>query len=97
VLFVKHNAAKDPTKEKLPCQSQPKETSDALCFTGPCIDFRRVFHCGQVALIAIDPPKADTVFGPFHQGKGQEMLVVKPNRLIFRHATSHLPFTIKKS
>jgi hypothetical protein len=74
VLFVKHNAAKDPTKEKLLCQTQPKEAGYALCFTGPCIDFRRFFHCGLTALIAIDPPKADTVFGPFHQGKGRKRI-----------------------
>jgi hypothetical protein len=46
VLFVKYNASQDPPKEKLLCQTQPKETSDALCFTGPCIDFRRFFIVG---------------------------------------------------
>jgi len=46
VLFVKYNAAKDLTKEKLLCQTQPKVTGNALCFTGPCIDFRRFFIVG---------------------------------------------------
>ena len=54
VLFVKYNASQDPPKEKLPCQTQPKEACGALCFTGPCIDFRRYFHCGLIALIALD-------------------------------------------
>ena len=34
------------------------------------------------------------IFGPFHQGKGQEMLVVKPNRLIFRHDAAINPSPI---
>jgi len=47
VLFVKYNASKDQNKEKLFCQTQSKETANALCFTGPCIDFCRFFIVGR--------------------------------------------------
>ena len=47
VLFVKYNAAQDLPKEKMLCQTQSKEAGYALCFTGPCIDFRRFFIVGR--------------------------------------------------
>jgi len=47
VLFVKYNAAKDQNKEKMLCQTQSKGAGNALCFTVPCLDFRRFFIVGS--------------------------------------------------
>ncbi len=53
-LFVKYNATQILSKERLLCQTQSKQDGEALCFTGPCIDFRCLTSAGRFPCSSLD-------------------------------------------
>ncbi len=44
----------NPTRRMMLCHTQPKQAGKALCFTGPCIDFRCLTRAGRFPFSSLD-------------------------------------------